>query len=284
VLLAVAAVNLPVAAALAFGFGPVPALGFVGIAWGTALAHVAGTCLVLLLLVRGRYGLQLTLKSLLPDFPLILRLLRVSVPAAVDSLSVSFCQFWFFALVNRLGDEATAAHGIAIRLEGMGYLAGAAFGTAATSLVSRNLGAQRPDLAARGAWTSLGFGGAIMIFMGLLFYSFAETMCAAFSPENPGVIELGAMALRTVAFAMPALACQNVLTQALRGAGDTRVPVLISWLGFLIVRIPLTYYLTDPETGWGLRGAWLAMLADLWLRGLLVLARFASGAWKAIRV
>jgi putative MATE family efflux protein len=284
VLLAVAAVNLPVAAALAFGFGPIPALGFVGIAWGTALAHVAGTTIVLAILFRGRYGLKLPFAALRPDVALIARLLRVSVPAAVDSLSVSFCQFWFFALVNRLGDEATAAHGIAIRLEGMGYLAGAAFGTAATSLVSRNLGAQRPDRAARGAWTSLGFGGSIMIVMGAVFYLFAETMCAAFSPGNAGVIALGAEALRIVAFAMPALACQNVLTQALRGAGDTRVPVLISWLGFLAVRIPLTYYLTGPDVGWGLRGAWLAMFADLWLRGSLVLARFAAGTWKRMKV
>jgi Na+-driven multidrug efflux pump len=97
------------------------------------------------------------------------------------------------------------------------------------------------------------------------------------------VVELGVRALRTVAFAMPAVASVMILTHALRAAGDTRVPVLFSWFGFLAVRIPLAYYLTGPA-GMGLFGAWLAMFADLWVRGALFLARFAGGRWKAVRV
>ena len=68
------------------------------------------------------------------------------------------------------------------------------------------------------------------------------------------------------------------------GAGDTRVPVLFSWFGFLGVRIPLAYWLTDPSMGYGLFGAWLAMFADIWVRGVLFVIRFAGGKWKTIRV
>ena len=53
--------------------------------------------------------------------------------------------------------------------------------------------------------------------------------------------------LRLVAFAMPALASTIVFTYALRGAGDTRVPVLFTWTGFLLVRIPLAYVLTHAS-------------------------------------
>ena len=82
---------------------------------------------------------------------------------------------------------------------------------------------------------------------------------------------------------MPALAAQIVFTSALRGAGDTRVPVLISWLGFLGVRIPLAYLLTGPAD-LGLFGAWVAMCADIWVRGAFFAARFAGGRWKRIEV
>jgi Na+-driven multidrug efflux pump len=90
--------------------------------------------------------------------------------------------------------------------------------------------------------------------------------------------------LRLVAFAMPALACTTILTASLRGAGDTRRPVLFTWVGFLLVRIPLTYWLTGPAMNLGLFGAWLAMFADLWVRGLCFVVRFAGGKWKATRV
>jgi Na+-driven multidrug efflux pump len=73
-----------------------------------------------------------------------------------------------------------------------------------------------------------------------------------------------------------------VLAQALRGAGDTRLPMLFTWLGFFGVRLPLAWLLV--QAGWGLFGAWLAMNADMHVRGLLLLWRFASGAWKDIQV
>ena len=98
-----------------------------------------------------------------------------------------------------------------------------------------------------------------------------------------------------IACAMPALASQIIFTAALRGAGDSRVPVLFSWLGFLGVRIPLAYLLTNPVAtlgplgtvrgyDMGLLGAWVAMCADLWLRGAFFALRFAGGKWKRIEV
>ena len=85
--------------------------------------------------------------KLWPDWRLLWRLLRVSVPAAVDSLSVAACQLWFLSIVNRLGDTAGSAHGIAIVWEGLAYMSGGAFGTAAMTLVGQNLGAGRPERA-----------------------------------------------------------------------------------------------------------------------------------------
>jgi putative MATE family efflux protein len=295
VLLGVVAVNVPVAYGFSRGLGPLPNWGFVGIAWGTALSHSVGGLAVLVLLIRGRSGLRLTLANLLPDVALLRRLLRVSIPAAIDSLSIAACQLWFLRIVNGLGEAAASAHGIALRWEAFGYQAGGAFGTASMAVVSQNLGAGRPDLAARGGWLMFAMGGAFMSLMGVLFYVLAWPMCRFYSGESEVVAGLGVQALRTVAFAMPALASVIVFTQALRGAGDTRMPVLFSWLGFLVVRIPLAYVLTErtlnlgPLGEWsglnlGLLGAWLAMFADLWIRGLLFLWRFASGHWKRVTV
>ena len=286
VLTVVVLVNLPLAGGLSQGLGGLPDLGFVGIAWGTGLSHVVGMTLVLRTLFRGRFGLQLQRAWLFPQLDLIRRLLRISVPAAVDSVSVGLFQFAFLRMVNDLGPTAASAHGIAIRLEGLGYLSGAAFAVAAASLVGRSLGAGRPDLAAKSGWMALCLGGGVMTLMGLIFFLLARPMFELFCPlpSQLPVIETGVPVLRLVAFAMPGLAACIILTQALRGAGDTRIPVIYTWIGFLGVRLPLTYILTLPALGLDLYGAWLAMFVDIYVRGMLFVYRFAGGHWKFIRV
>src|SRR5262249_15611453 len=88
----VALFDLPLTWLFFGGAGPRPGLGFVGFSWGTALSHVVGSLVVVALLLRGRAGLRLRPALLLPDWHLLYRLLRVSVPAAVDSLSVAAAQ------------------------------------------------------------------------------------------------------------------------------------------------------------------------------------------------
>jgi len=293
----VAVINLPLAWSFSFGLGPIPAQGFVGISRGTALSTFAGGLAVLVLLVRGRAGLRLRGAMLRPDWSLMRRLLRISVPAGIDSLSIAAAQLWFLSIVNRLPYAESSAHGVALGWEALGFLSGAAFGTAAMTLVGQNLGAGRPEQAARSAWTAFGIGCGLMSTMGLIFFALAPWMFAVFCPgeEQQPVIQAGVPVLRLVAFAMPALASTIIFTNALRGAGDTRVPVLFTCLGFLVVRIPLAYFLAFDQVdlgplgtwrgfGMGLYGAWLAMFADVMVRGSLFLLRFASGRWKWVQV
>jgi putative MATE family efflux protein len=282
----VAVINVPLAWSLFHGFGPVSGLGFTGIALGTALSHVLGATAVVWVLSRGRYGLRLHWRRMRPSPDLLRRLLRVSIPAATDSVSLAVGQLWFLSIVNGLGDAAEAAHGIALSWEALGYLSGGAFGTAAMTLVGQHKGGGRLEEAARGGWTAFALGGAVMTLMGAVFFALAEPMFQLFCPgaDQRGIVEAGVPVLRLVAFAMPFLASCIIFTGALRGAGDTRVGVLFTWLGFFGVRLPLAYLLTRPAFGLGLYGAWLAMFADLLVRGLFFLARFAGGRWKQIAV
>jgi len=293
----VAVFNVPLAWGFFHGFGPVPPLGFAGIALGTAVSNVLGACAVVAVLLHGRAGLQLRWRQFWPDAGLLRRLLRLSVPAGVDSLSVAVGQLWFLGIINHLSDAAKAAHGIALGLEALGYLSGGAFGTAAMTLVGQNLGAKDPQRAARSGWTAFALGGALMTFMGVIFFLLAAPMFRLFCPDEgqQTIIDEGVPVLRLVAFAMPALASCIIFTSALRGAGDNRVPVLFTWFGFFVLRIPLAYLLTWPwiDLGplgvyhgfnLGLFGAWLAMFVDLLARGVFFLARFASGRWRSMRV
>jgi putative MATE family efflux protein len=289
VMILVNAINVGLCWSLVRGLGPFPKLGFSGIAIGTASGEGVGGLVVLAILARGRSGLRLDGPGLRPVWATIRRILRISMPAAGESLSGMICQLWFLSLINRLGPVATAAHGVAIRCEALGFLTVTAFAVAASTLTGQYLGAHRPDLARRAARTAWGLGVLVLSAIGLLLYTQAEPMFAFFlGGQKPLVAAEGVPVLRVVAFALPSLATINVLSGALRGAGDTRWPWLFVLLGYLLVRLPLTYWLTTPEAygglGWGLFGAWIAMFADLSVRAGLVMARFLQGGWRHIRV
>jgi len=151
------------------------------------------------------------------------------------------------------------------------------------------LDAGRPELAARAARAAWALGVVVLVVLGIVLYHQAGALFVLFlGGRQPHVTALGVPVLRIVAFAMPALATITVLNGALRGAGDTRWPWVFVGLGFLAVRLPLTYVLTTPDArggfGWGLQGAWIAMFADLHVRGGLVAARFFQGGWQSSRV
>jgi putative MATE family efflux protein len=273
-----ALLNLPLAR-LCFGW-----LGFAGIAVGTALAQAAGALAVLVILAHGRAGLRLEWAKLAIEPSLLRRLLRVSIPAAADTLSMQAGYLAFLGIVNTLGDTAGAAHGIALNWEAMGYQTGHAFGVAAMALVGQAQGAGSPARAMRTGWLAFFMGAAAMSVMGALFFTLARPMFLLFCPypAQADIVAEGVPVLRLVAFGMPALASCVILSQALRGAGDTRWPMLFTWVGFFGVRLPLAWLMVS--WGWGLFGAWVAMNLDMHVRGLCLLGRYASGRWREVRV
>jgi putative MATE family efflux protein len=280
----VVVVNLLVSWSLIAGWGPLPELGFLGLAIGTAAAHVTGGVLLLALLLRGRAGLKLQLRGLRPDWALIRRLLRIGVPGGTDVILIVVCHLAYMAIINALGDMAAAAHGVAVKIEALAYLPGAAFQVAAATLAGQYLGAGDHAKATRSVLLCLAIGGAGMTAMGVVFSVAATPLSEMFLGESkPDVIAKTAPLLRIVAVTMPALAIAMILGGALRGAGDTRVPMVLNLIGYLGVRLPLAYFLAH-KCGMGVEGAWLAMVADVFVRCGLILWRFLHGGWKRIKV
>lgn len=101
--------------------------------------------------------------------------------------------------------------------------------------------------------------------------------------DDPAIIEQGARILKLVALAQPFQSSQFILAGALRGAGDTRATMVITFLTVMLVR-PLLAILLINQFNWGLDGAWIALVTDQLLRSGLVLLRYNSGKWKQVRL
>lgn len=266
------------------GWLGLPMLGWKGLAIGTAIGHWVGGAIILFLLLRGRAGLKLSKADFRPDLAMCRRLLRIGIPGGGDVITVILCHLWFLSIVTRLGEIPAAAHGVAIRIEALAYLPGNAFQLAAATLAGQYLGAQDYHRAGRSVTLALLVGGGIMAAAGLSFvFAGKYLVLIMVDPSKSEVIRIAVGLLKIVALGMPGLAAATILAGALRGAGDTRWPLLFTLIGLIGVRIPLAYWLTS-ESMFGINGAWYAMVTDIYVRASLVGYRFRHGGWKLTRV
>lgn len=274
-------VNAGASYALSSGWGGLPRLGWAGLAWGTLLGYLVGAACVVVLLARRSAGLRPMAADWRPDPAWLRRILGVGVPAGADTIGNAVCHLWFLSIVNRLGNVDAAAHAVAITIESLAFLPGSAFGVAAATLSGQFLGARDPRRARGTVWLAALAGMALMAAAGVGFLAAADGLAAWFvggADRQPAVAVLTARLVRIVAFAQPPLALLMVFSGALRGAGLTRPPLVVNFVGLILVRLPLAMFLawdtvplpgvTLPGCGLGATGAWYAMAADLAARGL----------------
>ena len=210
-------VNMVVSYALCSGLGPLPELGWTGIAMGTAIGHCCGATILLALLVGGRAGFHLRLADMRPDFDLIRRILRIGVPGGIDVILVSICHLIYLRIVLSLGDVAAAAHGVAIQVEALGYMPGGAFQISAATMAGQYLGARDLVRARRSVIMACAVAARSWWSRAFFFYVAATPLASFFlGGRSSEVVPLAAQLLRIVAYAMAPLAVMMVLVGASR--------------------------------------------------------------------
>lgn len=290
-------VNSGLSAGLVLGLGPLPKLGWEGLAIGTAAGHGLAGVIILILLWRGRAGLKLERTMLRPDWTLLRRLLRVGLPGGMDVLALISCHLVYVSIINRLGTLAAAAHGLGVQIEAIAYLPGSAFQVSAATMTGQLLGAHQPQRAMRAALVALALGGTFMCSVGVLLFFFAPQFAGFFTGDaTDPTARVAAELLPIVSLAMPCFAVLSILSGALRGAGDTRWPLLVTFVGLIGIRIPGAALLawqaievpllgvSIPGFGLGVHGAWYAMILDVLVRSTLIAWRFLGGAWRQQQV
>lgn len=290
-------VNVAVSVLLVYGLGPwhlgggyvlqIGGWGIDGIVGGTIVARFVGAVVMLTGLSRNWFGMRLLVRELTVSDPLVRRILRIGMPAVVDGGLTWTGQFVFLMIIARLteGGQASAtfaAHVIGMRVEGITYLPAVAWGAAAAALVGQSLGAGDSQRAVRAGNEATGqcmiLGGVIS----LVFFAFAPQIYALMHEET-SVATVGIPAFRLLAFFQVPLVMLIVYEFALRGAGDTRSPMLVNVSGVLLIRLPLAWYFGIHLEG-GLIGAWIGMCADMLLRAVMVTVRFLGRKWLKTRV
>jgi Na+-driven multidrug efflux pump len=238
----------------------------VGMLWGLAL------------LVAGRAPVRLNLRGFRLDFPMMGRILRVTLPAVLQRGTPNLAMSMLTRLVSSYGAPTLAAWVIVRRIFSFALIPSMGLSRVAPAMVGQNLGAAQPERAARSvsliARAAALVGGCILGLLAL----FAPAVMALFS-RDPETISVGVHAIRVLSVGYLGLALSTLFDLAQAGAGDTLSPMIINLIALWIVQVPLAYLLSRPL---GLRadGIWLALVLSWILQATLMGLRFRQGRWK----
>jgi len=258
--------------------------------WGVAGAAVSTTLARLIACLAALYFVYFSRRSELKigfkdnyrvDWGIIKKIFAIGLPSAMEQFVLQSGLTLFAKIVSGLGTAGFAAHQIGLNISGLSFSPSMAFGVAATTLVGQSLGAKDTEKAERYARLVRKVAMVTACAMGLIFILFSHPLARLYTSDLV-VAGMAGTVLKILALAQPGQSTQLTLAGALRGAGDTMYPLYASILGIWVFRVGATYLLVN-WFGWGLTGAWIALVMDQYIRSVVIYLRFRSGKWKCIK-
>ena len=276
---------------LILGWGPFPAWGTFGAGVATFLSRGAAVALGLAVLLHGGFGVRLHISDLRPDPTVLKKLVDVGSPATLDGWARSFAAVAMAGLVARFGPAATAAYGVGTRLMSVTWSVAGAVGQATATGVGQNLGAGTADRAARVAFVATAGTMGLLLAATVLVVAFPAAAIRVFVAD-PEVVAEGVGFLRIVAPSWAFFGGVMTIQGAFRGAGHTKVAMVLSFLSRWILRVPVALVLAFAWTvtlpggtvvsafDVGVEGIWWAYTTAAFGSFLLAVAWFRRGTWR----
>ena len=286
-------------------------LGVKGIAFGTIAGDLVGALIILSMAISGRWSITLKLRRMKIHSIMVWRLVRLGIPNFFETFGMWIGNFFIIAFVGLLArqmntDGLLGAHIIGIRIEAFSFMPGFGMGIAGATLAGQYLGMGRPDLAKKAVFRCTMIAMIIMGSLGLAFIVFARPITAALS-QQPAHMELVPPLLVICGIIQVPFAIGIVFRSAMRGAGDVKWVMGMTWFTTYALRLPMAYIvsgvdipipeflgggiITNPRLieSWfgltpGLTALWIALCSEMVLRGGLFALRFFHGGWLKAKV
>ena len=251
-----------------------PALGVNGSAISTCISRVGMA--VTLLLFAWRYerkrGHPLFHHWAGPQLDHLRQLVRLGAPAAGQIvLEVGAWNLSTFA-AGYLTPVALATHSIALNYASISYMVPLGIGAASAVSVGHAIGAGDPARARRAGWLALGLGTSFMLLAAVVFLVAPVPLIALYT-RDPQVLALGPSLLLIAAAFQIFDGIQTVCTGALRGLGETRVPMIANLIGYWLMGLPLGFVLCFVLK-WGIYGMWIGLTLALIVISATLLLRW----------
>ncbi len=270
--------NIILLYALVYGRLGFPTMGVAGAAIAGGAAFAIGSIAVVYLWLRGYLILGIGPPRCL-ERERVLRLVNIGYPAGLEQVVWQGGFVLFLWIVSLYGTAPYAAYGIGVSILSFSFLIGWGFSIAASTLVGQHLGAGDPDGAARSGWRAARLSVVSMVVFGFAIVAGAWPL-ARWIIDDPEVVRLTVVFIYVLGGLQPLMAMEFALTGSLRGAGDTRFPLLTVLSGLVLVRCVLAgiFAWLDFTVEW----IFYALIADYILKATMLTLRFRGGRWKTL--
>ncbi len=248
---------------LIFGKLGFPAMGVEGAGWATCISRLYMALGLGMLIFRHHRRRQTPLLriSFRPDLDRMRRLVNLGLPASMQTTLEVGVFAAVTSLAGKLEPAAVAAHQIALNAAGFVFMVPLGVSSAGAVRVGQEIGRGDPRRAADSGWMALLLGSGFMLLAGLFFVLLPEGIIRLFTADLQ-VISIGTSLLLIAAAFLFFDGIQVVATGVLRGAADTRTPMVVNLVGHWPVGMVLGYFLCF-HFNWGVQGLWVGLSAGL---------------------
>ena len=213
------------------GFG----MGVEGVALATVIAQCTSAVLVIITLARTSSCIRLTLRGLRIHWDMLAKIVRVGFPAALQMTITSFSNVFVQSYINYFGDNFMSGWTAYSKIDQLMFLPMQSLALASTTFVGQNLGKGQAARARRGADLSLAMAAGSTAVLMIPIMIFAPAVVSFFN-NTPSVIEIGSILLRCITPFYILCSVNQVYSGALRGAGNSRAPMIIMLCSFVAFR------------------------------------------------
>ncbi len=253
---------------LIFGIGSFPGLGLTGAAIAMILARIYG---FLRLLRKSQQIPAIALK--ISDFKLVGSLIgsmvKFAIPVTLERLSMRLGQVIYFGLIVRMGINAYATHNIAGNLTSFSSTVAGGFAVAASALIGQAIGeGKTEDVKDYRKWSYVQAALSMTIITALL--AFLSPWIGTLYTQNQSVLHLLMIILMIDTVSQPFLASVTVDTSVVNARGDSKFPMIVTFIGIWGIRT-LGVYIFAWKLGYGLPAVWISIASDNALRAGLFL-------------
>lgn len=252
-------------------------MGVAGVALATIIAQSCSAIFGFFRIRQMNGILQIHLRELRPDRKLALQMVRLGIPAGIQQSTFSIANLLVQSLINSFGDVIMAGMNIVMRVDMFVMMPNMTFGIAMTTFSGQNVGARKMSRVTKGAADGLKLGLSVSAVLTLLILVFGRALIHVFT-DDPEVTVAGVRAIRIIAAGYMGVTVNQILAGVMRGAGDTVIPMLNSFVTTVVVRLPLAYAITHltgtPD------GIYISLLGAWLLGAVHIVWYYLRGKWK----
>ena len=210
-------------------------MGVEGVAYATIIAQGISAVLCIITLAMSKSCVRLTLRGLKICWEMLGKIIKVGIPAALQMAITSFSNVFVQSYINYFGQDCMAGWTAYAKIDQLMFLPMQSLALASTTFVGQNLGKNQVERAKEGVRKTLQIAMAATVIL-MIPVMIASPYLVAFFNDKAEVIEIGSLLLRVVT-PFYVLCCINqIYSGALRGSGNTKIPMYIMLVSFVVFR------------------------------------------------